>query len=52
MITKVTFGILIGLLIGLSFKFELLSADENRISFNHGILWNSDRGLNPNLLKD
>ncbi len=49
---KIAIGILIGILIVLSFKFELLSADENRISFNYGILWNSDRGLNPNLLKD
>ncbi len=49
---KIAIGILIGILIVLSFKFELLSADENRISFNHGILWNSDRGLNPDLLKD
>lgn len=48
---RIALGILLGVLIALSFKFDLLSANENQVSFNYGILWNKDRGLNPDLLE-
>lgn len=47
---RIALGVLLGVLIALSFKFDLLSADKEQLSFNYGILWNKDRGLNPDLL--